>query len=274
MNNNQLLKHAEEAALAAGNLLMKYFRRNLKIKEKPDAGIVTQIDLATEKLVISKLKKADPRFLFLAEETHPEAGIEGSDYLWIIDPLDGTTNYVHGFPFFSVSIAAQIKGRVEVGVVYHPPFNEMYSAIRGNGAYLTQFHGTTKKTHQKLRVSKTKKLSDSLLTTGFTYRKKKWLHTEMEAFERLSIVARAIRRPGSAALDLAYTARGVFDGFWERGLSPWDIAAGALLVTEAGGKVSDFQLNSIQLDGREILASNGKLHKALSATIEPESCPL
>ena len=270
--NTKLVKEAQIAAIEAGDLLMKHFRKSLKVREKPGAGIVTQIDLAAEKLIIKRLKKADPKFDFLAEETAAEAGLEGSDHLWVIDPLDGTTNYVHGFPFFCVSIAARIKGQLEIGVIYHPCFDELYTAVRGKGAFLTKGHSNEKPI--RLKVSQSKKLSESLLTTGFTYRKKKWLHTEMEALERLSSVARAVRRPGSAALDLAYTARGVFDGFWERGLSPWDIAAGALLVTEAGGKVTDFKGGTLELDAKEILASNQKLHRTLLQTIEPESCPI
>jgi myo-inositol-1(or 4)-monophosphatase len=150
-------------------------------------------------------------------------------------------------------------------VIYHPILKDTYVAVRGGGAFVNG---------RPMRVSKTRRLGDSLLTTGFTYRKDSWLRAEMEAFERLSEVARAVRRPGSAALDLAYTARGVFDGFWERRLSPWDVAAGALLVEEAGGKVTDFQGKSFQISAREILASNGTLHKPLLQAVAPKSCPI
>jgi myo-inositol-1(or 4)-monophosphatase len=155
---------------------------------------------------------------------------------------------------FCVSLAAEWAGEVLAGVIYHPVLKDVYVGIKGKGAFLNG---------KKISVSGTEKISDSLLTTGFTYRKDQWLTEEMGAFEDLSKVARAIRRPGSAALDLAYTARGVFDGFWERRLSPWDIAAGALIVQEAGGQVTNFKGDSFKVESTEILASNGKLHGEL-----------
>ena len=176
-----------------------------------------------------------------------------------MDPLDGTTNYVHKFPMFCVSIAAEWKNQVVVGVIYHPILKDTYVAVRGKGAYLNG---------KRIKVSQTKRLTDSLLTTGFTYRKDTWLHREMRAFEGLSKIARAVRRPGSAALDLAYTARGVFDGFWERNLSSWDVAAGSLIVLEAGGSVTNFRGQTFDPEQRDIVASNQHLHPELLSAFQ------
>lgn len=247
---------AVKAAKAAGKVLMYYFTRNLKISEKPGAGLVTNADFEAQEEAIRVLQKNFPEYGFLTEETRREERLEqpNPQGRWIIDPLDGTTNYVHRFPMFCVSIAAEWKGEIIVGVIYHPVLNDLYIAIRGKGATLNG---------KKIHVSETSSLRNALLTTGFTYRKDQHLRKEMGAFEKLSGITRAIRRPGSAALDLAYTAQGVFDGFWERRLSPWDVAAGALLVLEAGGQVTDFQGNPFKVNSGEILASNSKLHPSL-----------
>ncbi len=255
---------ALEAARASSRILMKNFRKKLQIREKDGAGLVTQVDLAAEAAALKILKRRFPEFGLLTEETNPEE-IGRHEGRWILDPLDGTTNYIHGFPMFCVSIAAEWQGKVVVGVIDHSPLKETYLAVRGKGARVNG---------ERLRVSKTARLSDSLLTTGFTYRKDEWLKREMEAFENLSGITRAIRRPGSAALDLAYVARGVFDGFWERRLSPWDVAAGGLIVQEAGGSVTDFSGHDFKVDAREIVASNSRLHADLLKTIAPQFCPI
>ncbi len=247
-----LTEGAIEAARASGKILSRTFGKKLQISEKKDAGLVTQADIDSQNRSVSLLKKVSPQFGFLTEEAKPE-GIEKPGR-WIIDPLDGTTNFVHGFPMFCVSIAAEWKGELIVGVIYHPILDELYVATRGKGATLNG---------KKIHVSRTKKSKNALLTTGFTCQKREWLRTEMHAFERLSEATRAIRRSGSAALDLAYTARGVFDGFWERRLSPWDVAAGALIVIEAGGQVTDFNRNAFRIDSGELLASNGLIHLEL-----------
>lgn len=253
----QKIKLLEDAAIrgarAAGSVLLKYFTKPLRVQEKKDAGLVTQVDIEAEGKAMGVLKRAFPHFSFLAEESGSSgARSSGStEGRWVIDPLDGTTNYIHRFPMFCVSIAAEWQGELVAGVVYHPILKDMYVAGLGRGARLNG---------KKISVSKTQRLEDSLLTTGFTYRKDQLLHSEMEAFERLSGIARAIRRPGSAALDLAYTARGVFDGFWERRLSPWDVAAGILLVREAGGTVTDFGGTPSRIEHPELLASNTSLH--------------
>ncbi len=260
---NQIAATAVQAAHAAGAVLAKHFGRKLKIREKIGAGLVTNADLEAEDAALRILKRKYPNFGILTEESPPEMPRDHGR--WILDPLDGTTNFVHRFPMFCVSLAAEWSGQLVVGVVYHPIFKETYLAIKGKGA---RVNGV------KMKVSSTTKLSDSLLTTGFTYRRNETLHQEMEAFERLSGIVRAIRRPGSAALDLAYTARGVFDGFWERKLSPWDVAAGALLVEEAGGIVTDFKSNPFRAEFREILAATPPLHPQLLQAVAPEYCQL
>lgn len=262
-SKKKLVEAAVRAAHASGKILASHFGKPLKVSEKDGAGLVTQIDIASEKASMKILRQAFPHFGFLTEESGVHSA--QSPGRWIIDPLDGTTNYIHRFPMFCVSIAAEWEGELVVGVIYHPILKDTYIAVRGQGATING---------KRLRVSQTPRLEDSLLSTGFTYRKNEWLHREMEAFEHLSGVARAVRRPGSAALDLAYTARGVFDGFWERRLSPWDVAAGALLVQEAGGQVSDFKGKDFKVESAEIIASNGKLHKKLLESITETYCPI
>ncbi len=256
---------AIEAAHAAGAELAKRFQKKLKISEKKNAGLVTDADIAAETAALKVLKRKFSHFGFLTEESSPDPELSRAEGRWICDPLDGTTNFVHGFPMFCVSIAAEWQGEVVVGVIYHPILKETYVAVRGKGAFMNG---------KRIHVSKTSRLEDSLLTTGFTYHKKDWLKMEIQAFERLSGLVRAGRRPGSAALDLAYTARGVFDGFWERGLSDWDVAAGSILIEEAGGKVTDFNGKRFRLGGKEILTSNSKIHTPLRQIIAPAFCLL
>jgi myo-inositol-1(or 4)-monophosphatase len=260
---SKLKATAVEAAHAAGKVLVKHFGRTLKISEKKGAGLVTNADLEAERAILRVLRRDFPDFSVLTEESPPLD--RPSQGRWIVDPLDGTTNFVHRFPMFCVSIAAEWRGQVVVGVIYHPILRDTYIAVRGKGATMNG---------KRMRVSETSKIENSLLTTGFTYGTSDWLKREMSAFERLSGVARALRRPGSAALDLAYTARGVFDGFWERRLSPWDVAAGAILVQEAGGIVTDFHGEPFQVDQKEILATNTRLHPLLRQAVAPEFCPL
>jgi myo-inositol-1(or 4)-monophosphatase len=266
----KILPGLVRAARASGAILRKYYERHsksgLKISEKMGAGLVTNADIESEKSCVRLLRALRPDFAFLTEEgtvklAHQNENARGR---WIIDPLDGTTNFVHGFPMFCVSLAAEWDGQVIAAVIEHPILRETYTATLGGGAFVNG---------RRMRVSTTYSLENSLLSTGFTYRKNELLHTEMEAFEELSRVARAIRRPGSAALDLAYTARGIFDGFWERRLSPWDIAAGLLLVREAGGKVTDFSDNPDVIHSPAVLASNGVLHGSLLRAITPRADP-
>jgi len=269
---SKLLPGMIRAAHAAGRIQRKYWNvmeklrtrggpnrnesKKIGIREKPEAGLVTLADIESEKICVKILHRLRPDFTFLTEEkTISQDAGRGR---WVIDPLDGTTNFVHGFPMFCVSLAAVWEGQVIAGVIYHPILKDTYSAALGKGAKLNG---------KKLHVSLTASLDDALLTTGFTYRKNPLLSMEMRAFEELSQVARAVRRPGSAALDLAYTARGVFDGFWERNLAAWDIAAGSLLVSEAGGKVSNFKGDPLTLEEPAIVATNGTLHEPLLSAI-------
>lgn len=269
-----LQKDLELAARASGAVLMRYYRKRLNISEKKGAGLVTQADRGAERAALKILKKKHPEFAILTEETGAHAPRSKGKYRgrFILDPLDGTTNFVHGFPMFCVSLAAEWDGEICAGVIYHPVFDELYSAATGLGARLNG---------KRLKVSKTSKLRNSLLTTGFSHQKPKQLHLEMDAFERLGGIARAVRRPGSAALDMAYTAQGVFDGFWEGQLSPWDVAAGIVIVEEAGGRVTDFNNKRLKLghgiqsqSSVEILASNRKLHDSLRRAIRPPFCPI
>ncbi len=255
----QIRKDMIRAAHAAGRVLMRYYSMSLNVREKKGAGLVTEADLAAEKSVMNILAKARPDFLFLSEETNPHGQPGFSRGRWVIDPLDGTTNFVHRFPMFCVSIGAEWDGQIVAGVIYHPVLKDLYVATLGGGAFLNG---------KRMQVSTTEKLRNSLLTTGFSYRKQEWLHAEMTSFERLSRTARAIRRPGSAALDLAYTARGVFDGFWESKLSPWDVAAGGLLVREAGGQVTNFKGVPFHIEQQNILATNGLLHEELRGIVK------
>ena len=250
-----LLEGAVDAAHAAGKVIRKHFTKKLQVREKGKLGLVTNADIEAELVAMKILNKCAPNFGFLTEETHSKGAIQpGQKGLWIVDPLDGTTNFVHRFPMFCVTIAAEVEDQVVVGVTYHPILDELYTAVIGKGSFV---NGT------RMKVSQTKKMRDALMSTGFTYHQHKKLATEMTSFEKVSGVARAVRRPGSAALDLAYTARGVFDGFWERHLSPWDVAAGSLLVSEAGGTVSDFGGKKFNTHGVEVLASNGLLHRSI-----------
>lgn len=254
----ELREVATEAAQAAGKALLRRFRTKLRVSQKADAGLVTNADFEAERAAMKVLKRAYPDFGILTEETAGQAA--RSPGRWILDPLDGTTNFAHGHSVFCVSIAAEWKGQVVAGVILHPVSGDLYTAVRGKGAFVNG---------RRMHVSATRKLSDALLSTGFNSRKDQWLSTELASFERMSRLANAVRRPGSAALDLAHVARGVFDGFWERGLAPWDIAAGTLMIEEAGGKITDFSGNPIQLNAKEVLASNGALHRAVLNGVAP-----
>jgi myo-inositol-1(or 4)-monophosphatase len=248
----QLRNTAIRAAEAAGQVLLKHFRKTLRIETKSDAGLVTNADLASERAAIRVLKREFPEFGILTEESAGQ--VARSEGRWILDPLDGTTNYAHGVAHFCVTIAAEWEGQIVAGVTYHPVLGDLYTAVRGKGAFANG---------KRMHVSRVPKLSEALLTTGFCSRKDLWLEQELQTFERLSRAASGVRRPGSAALDMVSVARGIYDGFWERGLRPWDIAAGSLMIEEAGGKVTDFIGKSLRLDSGQVLCSNGLIHTAL-----------
>ena len=221
------------------------------------ADIVTDADRASERLIIDRLLTIAPQAAILAEESGARTGESGER--WVIDPLDGTTNYAHRYPFYCVSIAYERAGVVEIGVVHAPAMGETFVAIRGAGAY---------RNGVPIVVSSIERIGDAMLCTGFHPAD---YSANARCFAAASERAQAVRRDGSAALDLAYTAMGRFDGFWEFGLAPWDVAAGALLVTEAGGCVSRVDGGEHRIDGRSILADNGRLHQDLGALLRKAS---
>jgi myo-inositol-1(or 4)-monophosphatase len=243
---------AIKAAKKAGKLLRENLNKEKKIEFKGEVDLVTELDRASEGLIIDILKSGLPESGILTEER--EEIVASNDYRWIVDPLDGTTNYAHSYPVFCVSIALERKGEVILGVVYDPTSEELFVAEKGRGATLNG---------EEIAVSKTSDLSRSLLSTGFPYDIRTSPDNNLDFFACFALKAQAIRRAGSAALDLCYVACGRFDGFWELKLKPWDVAAGNLMVTEAGGKVSDFAGAPFSLCSKETLASNGLLHEIM-----------
>lgn len=242
-------KTALKATLEAGDILRKNFGKRHKIDHKGEIDLITEVDLMSEQKIIKILKKEYSDHDILAEEG---AGWDTkAEYRWIIDPLDGTTNYAHGFPCFSVSVALEKRGKVILGVVYDPLREEVFTAQKGKGAYLNK---------KRIVVSKTKMLSDALLATGFAYDVRENPENNLNFFSNFTLRAQGVRRAGSAALDLCYVASGRFDGFWEMKLKPWDMAAGDLMVRESGGKVTDFKGGSFSINLKEILATNGRIH--------------
>ncbi|MBS3812828.1 inositol monophosphatase [Candidatus Bipolaricaulota bacterium] len=245
-----LLEVAREAAEEAGELLLEGREKKREVSHKSGpTDLVTQFDHASQDLIVSKIREKFPDHSILAEE---EVEIEGNDIRWIIDPVDGTTNFVYDYPLFSVSIAVEIRGDTAVGVVHLPVLCETFWAIDGKGARLNG---------DRVRVSNTGSFEDSLLVTGFPY-EKDLVPQAIEVFSKLTRKTRGIRRDGSAAIDLSFVAAGRLDGFWELDLSPWDIAAGSLIVREAGGTVTDFQGGEHDIyDSAGIVASNGLIHE-------------
>lgn len=246
------LAPAIEAALAGGAVLRRYYGGSFEISYKGDLNLVTEADIESERTIVAWLRKRVPGVAVLAEESGESRG--SMDRRFIVDPLDGTTNFAHGYPFFSVSIAYEEKEEILAGVVYDPVHEELFVAEKGNGAYLNG---------KKLHVSTAQELRAALLVTGFPYDLKEDVSGNLRLFNRFMSEARAIRRDGSAALDLCYVAAGRTDGFWEEKLGPWDTAAGALLVSEAGGRVSDFAGRPFSCYGREVLATNSRLHEPM-----------
>lgn len=233
----------------------------IKVSTKQPNDFVTEVDKAAEAAIIEILREAYPDYGILAEESGQSAGRGGQDseYQWIIDPLDGTTNFIHGMPQYAVSIALAKAGIVEQAVVFDPNRNELFTASKGSGAFLNE---------RRIRVSKRLKLQDSLLGTGFPYRMLDQIDTYLAIFKELAQKTAGMRRPGAASLDLAYVACGRYDGFWEFGLAPWDMAAGALLVAEAGGLVSDMRGDATYLESGNIIAGTPKVFLPLLKLIE------
>ena len=246
-----MLNFAIQTARDAGRLLAERFGRTLRVTNKSELDLVTESDLASEQLIIDRIKTYHPRHAILAEESGASGPADHQDeWRWIIDPLDGTTNYAHGYPCFCVSIGLEHKGRMEVGVVYDPMRDELFTAERGQGASLNG---------RRIHVSPVDSLAGALLCTGFPYDVRERSEFARH-FANFIMNAQAVRRDGAAALDLAYVACGRFDGFWEEGLKPWDVAAGSLLVEEAGGQVSKYDGSALSVYAPPILASNGLVH--------------
>jgi myo-inositol-1(or 4)-monophosphatase len=251
---------ARQAALEAGALLRQNFTQPHQITLKGRHDPVTESDFQSQNLIIHLLSQAFPAYRFLAEEAGaPTSAQDASEGCWIIDPLDGTVNFAHGFPMFAVSIAFQWQGVVAYGVVYDPMRDELFEAVQGQGARLND---------QPLQVSRLQELDRALLATGFPYNVNERLEASIQRFKRLVALAQGVRRPGSAAIDLCYVAAGRFDGFWEEGLKPWDTAAAVLIVQEAGGQVSTFEGSPFALTSDNVVASNGLLHAQILAALE------
>jgi myo-inositol-1(or 4)-monophosphatase len=247
---------AVKAAELAGEIIASRASRERKVTYKGKVNLVTEVDRLAERAIIGSIKKRFPGHSFLAEETGMSQ--QESEFLWIIDPLDGTTNYAHGFPVYCVSIGLHYLDSVILGVVYNPNLGELFTAIKGDGARLNG---------KRIAVSRTRSLARSLLATGFPYDIRESENNNLDHFSAFAVRAQAIRRAGSAALDLCYLACGRFDGFWELKLSPWDVAAGSLMVAEAGGITSDFNGRKFNVFMKEMLASNGKIHRQMMETL-------
>ena len=255
-----MLNVAVKAARAAGSIINRGALdvEAVRVSQKQVNDFVTEVDQASEAAIIEILLGAYPGHGILAEETGSEHGAKDSDYVWIIDPLDGTTNFIHGFPFYCVSIALSVKGKIEHGVIYDPTRNDLFTATRGRGAFVND---------RRLRVSKRTQLSDCLVSTGFPFRPgdnfKQYMAMMGDVMQRTA----GMRRPGAAALDLAYVAAGNCDAFFEKGLMPWDMAAGSLLVTEAGGLVGNLTGEANFLDQKECLAANPRIYAQMVSLV-------
>ena len=255
----QLLDISLLAARAGGVILEKYWGKQLDIQEKGRLGdLVTQVDKQAEAQIVQVIKRYYPEHQILAEESG-NLGRQNSEYLWVIDPVDGTTNYAHGYPQVAVSVGVLVNGIPTVGVVYNPMRNELYSAGKGLGATLNNV---------PIQISTTKKLINSLLVTGFAYDRREVEDNNYAEFCYLTHLTQGVRRAGCASLDLCDVAAGRLDGYWERGLSPWDLAAGVVIVQEAGGKVSAYDETKFDINSGRILATNGHLHSELSQTLQ------
>jgi myo-inositol-1(or 4)-monophosphatase len=254
-----MLDVAVAAAREAGQFLLENVGRVRRIESKKgeERNLVSEIDRGSEERIIRAIRARFPAHQILAEESGESSS--PAEYKWVIDPLDGTTNYLHGLPIFSVTIAIEKKGEIVAGVTYDPNLDELFTAEKGSGAFLNG---------RRLAVSPTSRLIDSLLVTGFPYDIAKNPDHAVEHFCNFLMEARGLRRLGSAAIDLAYVAAGRFDAFWEVNLNPWDMAAGALFVREAGGTITDFFGNPSSIYKKQVLASNGVIHDAMIAVLK------
>ena len=255
-NLHPMLNVAIKAARAAGAIINRAALdvEAVRVSQKQVNDFVTEVDHASEETIIETLLAAYPGHAIWGEETGRTRGAKDSDHVWIIDPLDGTTNFIHGFPVYCVSIALAVKGKVEQAVVYDPTRNDLFTATKGRGAFLNE---------RRIRVSKRTQLSQCLISTGFPFRKGDDFQSYLAMMGEVMQRTAGLRRPGAAALDLAYVAAGYTDGFFETGLSPWDVAAGSLLVTEAGGLVGNFTGEPEFLEHKECLAGNPRIYGQL-----------
>lgn len=251
------LEEAVEAAKLGGDVLKQSYGQAKQIEYKGEINIVTEVDRRSERLIVELLRSRFPKHSILGEEGTNVA--QSSEYKWVIDPLDGTTNYAHDYPIFCVSIALEENGEIIVAAVYQPIFEELFVAEKRGGAYLNG---------RRIQVSRVNQLRQALLSTGFPYDVLENPGQAMKDFSRFVDASQAVRRDGSAALDLCYVAMGRFDGFWELRLKPWDTAAGILMVTEAGGQVTDIQGRPYSIYMDEIVASNGLLHDSMRQVLE------
>jgi len=252
-----MLSFAIETARDAGRILMEKYG-SVTVSKKGDINLVTEADLASEQLIVERIRSHFPRHAILAEEAGDVVVVSGDNaWKWIIDPLDGTTNFAHGYPCFAVNIALEYQDQMVIGVTYDPTRDEMFAAERGRG---TTLNG------KPARVSETEELSEALVVTGFPYdfKSKPDFSRHLTEFLRL---ARGVRRDGSAALDMAYIACGRFDGFWEEGLNPWDMAAGVILIEEAGGQITGYDNSPFSIYSPPMLATNGLIHAQMAAVL-------
>lgn len=256
--NTDYLASAIQAARAAGRIQRERLWSEYSVDFKGEKNLVTEVDRLSEEVILRQLRAACPGCDVLAEESG--ALVSGSSLRWIIDPLDGTTNYAHGFPWFAVSIALEVSGVIHLGVVYHPMMDELFTCVRGQGAWLNG---------EKITVSTRQPLKNCLLATGFPYDRTHSNENNFDNFIQFQLAARAVRRAGAAALDLAYVAAGRLDGFWECKLNPWDVAAGKLLVEEAGGVVTNHAGEPYAISDHRILASNGRVHQDMLQILTP-----
>jgi myo-inositol-1(or 4)-monophosphatase len=252
------LDTALDAAKCAGEILLRSYEKPKEIEFKGDVDLVTEMDRASEQLIVEKILSQYPNHSIVAEESGEQK--TGSEYRWIIDPLDGTTNYAHDLPFFSISIALEYRKEIIAGVVYDPVRPELFYAEKNRGAYLNG---------KSISVSRVNDLNRALLVTGFPVKKREEAERNIRVFREFTMRSQGVRRFGSAALDLCYVACGRFEAHWEFRLHAWDTAAGSLIVTEAGGHITDFGGDSFSPFGTETLASNGKVHGAMIQVLAP-----
>jgi myo-inositol-1(or 4)-monophosphatase len=259
-NLHPMLNVAVKAARAAGAIINRAALdvEAVRISQKQVNDFVTEIDHASEAAIIETLLQAYPNHAILAEESGRQHGQQNSDHVWIIDPLDGTTNFIHGFPVYCISIALQVRGKIEQACIYDPTRNDLFTATRGRGAYMND---------RRIRVSKRNDLRQCLISTGFPFRPGDNFNNYLRMMADVMQRTAGLRRPGAAALDLAYVAAGFTDGFFETGLSPWDVAAGSLLVTEAGGLIGNFTGEADFLEQKECVAGNPRVYGQLVGII-------